>query len=73
MESKFIRSINQLETGFRKYSLKLLIPFLASILLTGCGVVEGIFETGLWFGIIITVAIIVLLIWGIVKIIQKMK
>ena len=63
-------------TGFRKYSVKLLVPLFALLLLTGCGVVEGIFETGLWLGIGITVAtiiLIILIIWAVVKANRKQK
>lgn len=36
---------------------------LASSLLTSCGIVEGIFKAGMWWGIIVVVAIIALIIW----------
>lgn len=40
---------------------------MASSLLMGCGIVEGIFKAGMWTGIIIVVAIIALIIWIIAK------
>lgn len=44
-----------------------LLFILASSLLTGCGIIEGIFKAGMWTGIIIVVAIVVLIIWIIVR------
>ncbi len=72
MKLKLKRSINQLESVLNSYSLKFLIPLLfTSFFLTGCSVVTGIFKSGLWIGISLTVLIIVLLIWGIIKIFKN--
>ncbi|MFZ4260921.1 hypothetical protein ACFRAE_02705 [Sphingobacterium sp. HJSM2_6] len=38
-----------------------------SFLLTSCSVVEGIFKVGMWFGILVVVAIVALIIWLISK------
>lgn len=40
----------------------LLLLFLA-LSLTGCDLIAGIFEAGVWVGVILVVAILVLLIW----------
>ena len=37
--------------------------FTFALLLTSCSVIEGIFKTGMWTGIIIVVAILALIIW----------
>ena len=59
--------------GIRKYFFKLLIPSTAALLLTGCGVIEGIFQAGFWLGIVLTVAIVSVLIWLAIKIFRKLK
>lgn len=50
----------------------ILLMFM-SLTLGGCSIVEGIFEAGVWIGVLISVGIVVLLIWLIVTIIKKMK
>ena len=43
------------------------IAFLMVISLTSCEVIAGIFEAGVWVGVLIVVAIIALVIWLIRK------
>ncbi|WP_188467642.1 hypothetical protein [Marivirga lumbricoides] len=50
------------------YQLALFI-FL-SLSLTGCDIVGGIFEAGVWVGVIAVILVIVLIIWLIKKIIS---
>ncbi len=38
-----------------------------SLLMTSCSVVEGIFKVGMWFGILVVVAIVAIIIWLISK------
>ena len=71
MESKLRQSSSS--KGIRKYFFKLLMPLIASLLLTGCGVIEGIFQAGFWLGTALTVAIVSVLIWIAIKIFQKLK
>ena len=73
MKSKIELRKNQLEKSVKTYTSRIVLPLFASLSLTGCSVVEGIFKTGVWLGIIISVLIVALLIWGIVKVVQKLK
>ena len=52
-----------------------LVPILLLIitLLSGCELVVDIFEVGVAFGVIISVAVFILIVWGIIKLIQKIK
>lgn len=50
--------------------ISLFLAFLVMISLSGCEVVYGIFEVGLWAGIIIVVLVIVLIGWIIKKMID---
>jgi len=56
-----------------KKSYLIVVLFMLILLNNGCGLVTDIFEAGVVFGILISVAITVLLIWGIVKLIKKIK
>ena len=56
-----------------KKSYLIVVLFMLILLNNGCGLVTDIFEAGVVFGILISVAIAVLLIWGIVKLIKKIK
>ncbi|HEY3496087.1 MAG TPA: hypothetical protein VGK73_15420 [Polyangiaceae bacterium] len=48
--------------------LALLAPLAAlATSATGCQVVEGIFKTGFWFGVIAVVAVVALLLFGVGK------
>jgi len=44
-----------------KNSLKLFMPLLAILFLSGCSVVGGIFKAGVWVGVIAVVIVIVLI------------
>ncbi len=46
--------------------LILMIPFLNS-----CDVITGIFEAGVWIGVIVTLLVLALIAYIIIKIIQK--
>lgn len=48
--------------------LPLGIVLLLSATLSSCSLIEGIFKTGVWTGIIIVVVILALIIWVISKI-----
>lgn len=50
--------------------ITLFLVFLMAISLSGCDIVFGIFEVGLWAGIIIVVLVIVLIGWLIKKMID---
>jgi len=41
-----------------KNSLKLAMPVLAILLLSGCSVVGGIFKAGVWVGVVIVVIVV---------------
>ena len=70
---KLPATTTQLSGIINKSILLPLIFVVMTLLLSGCGLVEGIFEAGFWLGIIVSVLIIVLIIWGIVKVIKKLK
>lgn len=44
-------------------SIKLLIPALAMMVLSGCAVIGGIFKAGFAVGIIAVIIVVALLIW----------
>ncbi len=57
-------------TGFNRISL---IVFLILIIpcLNSCDVISSIFEAGVWIGVIVTLVVIALIAYIIIKIIQK--
>lgn len=65
--------MKQSDTFFSKYAIGVLLPIFLFIAFTGCEVVEGIFNAGFILGTIVTIAIVVFLIWGIIKIIKSLK
>lgn len=52
-----------------------LTAILTSIILffSGCQIVETIFKTGFWLGILTVIAVVALIIFLIVKLFQRMK
>jgi hypothetical protein len=51
--------------------LWLSIIFLFLIPLSGCDLISKVFEAGVWIGILLTVVVIGLIIWLIIKLIKK--
>ncbi|MFD1771848.1 hypothetical protein [Sphingobacterium suaedae] len=51
----------------KKFSFIALIVF-ATMTLTSCEVIEGIFKAGVWSGVILVVLVIALIIWIIAKV-----
>lgn len=47
----------------KPFSLQGLLLLFLAFALTGCDLITGIFKAGVWVGVILVVAIIVLLIW----------
>ncbi|HEX7844807.1 MAG TPA: hypothetical protein VF476_03340 [Chitinophagaceae bacterium] len=45
----------------------ILALFILAVSLQGCAVVEGIFKVGVWFGILIVVVIVGLILWLVSK------
>ncbi len=43
---------------------------VASLALSGCEAIKTIFETGVWTGVILVIAVIALIIFGIVKLVK---
>ncbi len=50
-----------------------ILLMVLGLTLGGCGIIKGIFEAGVWIGVLVCVAIVALLIWLIVAIIKKIK
>jgi len=48
-----------------------LILILMATILNSCGVIGDIFEAGVWIGVLVTIAVVGLLVYIIIKIIQK--
>ncbi|PVX52005.1 hypothetical protein C7377_0300 [Balneicella halophila] len=58
----------------KKANIKLLVlSVLLMPLLTSCELFEGVFKAGMWSGILIVVAIIVLIIWLLSKLFSGRK
>lgn len=55
---------------FKTFYLSLILILVATML-NGCGVIGDIFEAGVWIGVIVTIAVVGLIVFIIVKIIQK--
>ena len=53
----------------RKYFLSLLL--FTFLFINGCDVIESIFEAGVWVGVIVTLLVIALIAYIIIKIIQS--
>ena len=56
-----------------KRSFLLSLILLSMLLLPGCELVAGIFEVGLWAGIIISVIVVVLVIVILVQIFKRLR
>jgi cytosine/uracil/thiamine/allantoin permease len=56
------------------FSMKTYISFLLAVLaltLSGCDVIGGIFEAGVWSGIIVVVLVVGLLLWLVGKVFRR--
>lgn len=52
----------------KNYLTQIFVFFMLLTTLTGCEVIGGIFEAGVWVGVILVVLVIALIIWLIKKI-----
>ncbi|MFS8617322.1 MAG: hypothetical protein FWJ85_10905 [Solitalea sp.] len=51
----------------KSYSLYTVLFLLLIVTLPGCDIVVGIFKAGVWVGVILVIAVLVLIIWLIRK------
>lgn len=51
----------------RNLGLQSVTAGLTAIMLAGCDLVAGVFEAGIWTGVLLVVALLVLIIWAVSK------